>query len=301
LTPKQLCAVIVSYNSPENVMKCIKASVDEVDRIIVIDNSTESALRSTSGRLDYSGKVIFEFNESNRGLGVALNQGIRHSMDNGYTWTLLLDQDSVPSENMVKEMLKSYENLDDKTKKDTAAVVTSVFERNFKKVLPSVVMTNLFNKKVEAPKADIFVDFHITSGSLLRNEIISKIGLMNEEFFIDFIDFDYCFRILEAKYKILLSNNALLYHSLAECKHRFFFHFREHSYRRIFYQVRNRFFVIFKYGTKYRSFLYSESLRLLAKFFKILLLESEKRKKMWMYLKGIVYFLRDYKKMNADF
>jgi len=294
-----ICAVIVSYNSPENLEACVHSSLNQVDKIIVIDNSSNLFLRRDMNSSNYPNKVSFIFNETNKGLGVALNQGIQYSLHNNYTWTLLLDQDSIPAENMIHEMIHSYENLDSKTKEETALIVPAVFDLHFKKILPAVVMTNLMNKKLKNPKNDSFVHFHITSGTLIKNEVIPNIGLMNENFFIDFIDFDYCFRVLNNNLRILLSKEALLYHSLAEHKQKFFFHFREHNHTRVYYQTRNRLFTLCKYGGKYKSFLYSESCRLISKFLKILFLESDKTKKIEMYLKGIIDFMRSYRKINS--
>ncbi len=292
-----VCAVVVSYHSPEKVITCINSLSDQVDEIIVIDNSTDRGLNDAINALNYPDNVSFVFNGVNRGLAAALNQGLRYSLDNKYEWTLFLDQDSILSENMVSEMMNSYENLDGKAKEETAVVVSMVLDRDFKEVLPAVITTRFLNRKLRNPAHDSFVHFHITSGSMIRNEVIKDVGWMNEYLFIDYIDFDYCFRILDKNYKILLSKNALLYHSLAEKKQKLFFHFREHSNIRVYYQTRNRLFALFKYGRKYRSFLYAESFRFISKLFKIIIIESDKGKKLNMYFKGVTDFLREYKKI----
>lgn len=296
-----ICAVIVSYNSPGNVISCIDASADQVDRVIVVDNSVESSTKDTLLKRAYSDKIHFIFNGINKGLAAALNQGLQYSLDTNYRWTLLLDQDSVPAEDMVREMIGSHKNLDDKTKEETAIVVPVVFDRNFRNVLPSVVTTNFLNRKIKNPPHDSFVHFHITSGSLIKNEVLSNIGLMNERFFIDYVDFDYCFRVLNKGYKILLSRNAVLSHSLAERKQKLGFQFREHNAGRVYYQTRNRLFAMIWYGNKYRSFLYSQISRSIGKLFKIIFLESDKREKLRMYFKGIKDFVREYHMLDTGF
>jgi len=40
--------------------------------------------------------------------------------------TLLLDQDSVASENMIPEMIRSYEDLDDEAREKTAVVFRGI-------------------------------------------------------------------------------------------------------------------------------------------------------------------------------
>ncbi len=298
---RRICAVIVSYNSPEHVMSCIDASARQVDRIIVVDNSFESGTKAAFLKQGYSDKIQFIFNDSNRGLAAALNQGLQYSLQENYEWTLLLDQDSVPAGDMVSEMLRSYENLEDKTKEKTVMVAPLVFDNNFGKLLPSVVTTNLMNRKITNPDHDCFVHLHITSGSLLKNSALADIGLMNEYYFIDYIDFDYCFRVLNKGHKILLSRNAVLRHSLADCKRKLGLRFREHNAVRVYYQTRNRLFAALKYGGKYRSFLYSEILRFIGKLFKIIFLESNKREKLRMYLKGIRDFVQENHTLDTGF
>ncbi len=297
----EVCAVIVSYNSSESVISCIDSSLSQVDKIIVIDNGSNPDVKDNLHRVSYPDKVVFIFNENNVGLAAALNQGLQYSLHGNYRWTLLLDQDSVPSENMVFEMIRSHESLDNEMKEKMAVVVPTVFDRNFEKMLPSVITTNFLNRKITNPDRDLFVHWHITSGSLIRNAVLPKIGPMNERFFIDYIDFDYCFRVLAGGYKILLSKNALLFHSLATRKQRLGFHFREHNAGRVYYQTRNRLFASLKYGMKYRSFFYSEICRSIGKLFKIIVLESDKRKKLKMYFKGIKDVIREYDKLNMAF
>lgn len=291
---KSICAVIVSFNSPAKLKNCIHSSLHQVDKIIVIDNTADSNIKNIIGNLTSSEKVSFIFNEANKGLGFALNQGIKYSLAHHYSWTLLLDQDSILSENMVYEMISSFENLENQLKEETALIVPVIYDRNFKREIPAIITTNLFNKKITDHRSDVFVHFQITSGSLIRNEAIKNIGLMNEYFFIDFIDFDYCFRVLSKNYKILQSRNALLYHALGERRRKLFFHLREHyDPLRIYYQVRNRLLTVVKYGKKQRSFLYSEGCRVIAKLLKILLFESGKKAKIKMYFKGIRDFIKE--------
>lgn len=294
-----VCAVIISYRSPENVITCIDSLLRQVDKIAVVDNSAEQQVKNALLASPYADRIAFIFNDCNMGLAAALNQGIRYSLDNACGWTLLLDQDSSLTEDMISEMLRSYNGLDDETKKKTALVVPTVYDWNFKKMLPSVITTNFLNRKIEAPAGDCFVHFHITSGSLLKNELVSQVGLMNENLFIDYIDFDYCFRILNNDLKILLSKNALLHHSLAQTKRKFFFSYREHQPVRVYYQTKNSLHTIFEYGKKYRSFLYFEIFRLIRRPVKTLLLESQKKEKLRMYFRGIRDFIREYRKLDS--
>jgi rhamnosyltransferase len=296
-----ISAVVVSFDDPLRLKECVQSLFNQVDMIVIVDNGNGCGLDEIAALPICFGKIHLIRNKHNRGLAAALNQGIRYSLDNAYTWTLLLDQDSVASEDMTLKMIRSYENLDDKTRKETAVLVPTVFDRKFREMLPSIIMTNFLNSKLRKPTHDSFVHFHITSGSLIKNETLPDIGLMNEYFFIDYIDFDYCFRVLNKGYKILLSRDALLSHALGARTQRLGLYFREHDAGRIYYQTRNRLFVLLKYGKKYKSFLYSETFRSIGKLFKIIVLESQKRQKLRMYFRGIRDLVREYDKLDVKF
>lgn len=295
-----VCAVVVSYNSPEDLRSCINSLLPQVDQVVVVDNSDDSRTKEILCALPEAGKVAFIFNETNIGLGAALNQGLQYSMDANYQWTLFLDQDSVLADDMVADMLRSYGQLANEAKESVAMLVPVVFDRNFRKIVPSVITTSFLNKKVRNPSADCFVHFHITSGSLLKNVLVARIGFINAKLFIDYIDFDYCFRILNSELKILLSKKALLYHSLAETRQKLFFSYREHRPIRMYYQTRNSLYTMFKYGKKYRSFLYFEIFRLIRKPVKALLRESQKIQRLGMYFRGIRDFIREHEELDVD-
>jgi GT2 family glycosyltransferase len=185
-----ICAVVVSYNSPEHLTECISSSLSQVNQIIVIDNSSDAGVRERIRELASQERVAFILNERNEGLGHALNQGIRYSLDNGYAWTLLLDQDSMLSDGMIGEMMRSYRNCSKETQATIAAVVPVAYDKDLNEHIPSVITTKTLNRKFCKPSKDAFVHFHITSGTLLKNEIAGKIGFMDERLFIDYIDFD---------------------------------------------------------------------------------------------------------------
>ena len=290
---QSICAVIVSYNNSDKLKKCIESVLHQTDRNVVVDNSNEET-KEVIRKSSYPDKVYLILNRDNMGLGCALNKGIKYSLDNNFEWTLLLDQDSVLTENMLEEMVFSFNKMSASQQRQTAAIVPVVHDVQSKKEIPSIITTHFLNKKLELPQKDTFVHFHITSGSLLKNKIIPDIGFLSEDFFIDYIDYDYCFRIIEAKLKILLSKNAFLMHSMAEHGYRYIFNFKEHEPKRLYYQTKNRLIVLLRYGKNFRSFFYEDVFRLTAKFFKILILEKHKVEKIKMMFLGIKDFIKYY-------
>jgi rhamnosyltransferase len=294
------CAVIVSFNAPEELTACINSAVQQVDKIIIVDNSSENLLNDVIINATYSEKVEFIYNNTNKGLGYAFNQGLYYSIENHYEWTLLLDQDSILANNMIHELLMSYNILKEEEKSKTALLVPRVYDRNLEVELPAIISTECITQKITHPVVDTFVHFQISSGSLLRNEKIKLIGVMNDKLFIDYIDFEYCFRVLDSGHSILLCKNAFLYHTLGETTKKYFRAFIQHSPQRVFYQTRNRLYIIYKYGKKYKSIRNSEIVRFIVKLPKIIFLESQKVEKVIMYIKGIIAFAKFYQDMQMN-
>jgi len=290
------CAVIVSFNDLQQLLICVSSVLPNVTKVVVIDNNSDERIQNDILSI-YQKEITYIQNSCNMGIGYAFNQGIKYSISNGYKWTLLLDQDSVLSEQMVQRMLDTYNKQEEYIRKKTVLLVPRILEKNNAIELPALLATRAFSKKIKSPQ-DMFIHFQISSGSLLKNELVSKIGLMNEKLFIDCVDYDYCFRVLDNNFLILRCGNAFMHHSLGKANTRFNSKFTEHSASRVYYQTRNGLFIIYKYGRKYRSIAYAEAYRLIRKIPKIIFFESNKAEKIKMYFRGIKDFILYHKNLE---
>jgi len=116
-------------------------------------------------------------------------------------------------------------------------------------------------------------DVVITSGNLIKSTVLEDINGYNDDLFIDAVDFDLCLRLRNKGYKILMCNNAYLFHSLGEkkqidlCFMKFTIH--THNCVRKYYMARNHIYII-------KNYLFSNSLFCIKKsiFFIILILQS---------------------------
>lgn len=86
-------------------------------------------------------------------------------------------------------------------------------------------------------------DFLITSGSLLPLENIPDIGFMKEDYFIDNIDLEWCFRARSQGYGLYGTDKAILHHRIGEAANSFMVkkgYLVQHSPQRAYYSTRNR-------------------------------------------------------------
>lgn len=266
---RNIIAIIVAYNPNINdLYKNILAINEQVDKILIVNNGSKL-------RLDPNYNVEILDNNQNLGIAAALNIGIKYSIMNKFEYALLMDQDSRLEYNAVKFLITELQN------KDIAMAV------------PSIIYQGK-TKKYTCSK-DRNVDFAITSGSCIRLSDVDSIGLMDEKLFIDGVDFDYCFKIKIAGYKITQLNKAILYQHLGNLKEHkilfFKFHPTNHNYIRQYYIVRNRLYLGIKYLKINPLFLCKSILRITYNIFLILIFEQDKVRKLTYSLKGLYDFL----------
>ena len=283
----KVAAIIVSYNPDNNLLDSINLLINQVERIIIVDNGSESEKKKNinSIRNIDEKKIEVIFNEENLGIATALNIGIRLALKQGYNWVLTMDQDSKVSKNMVDKMLEVYNSIDEKERGDILSIFPNFVDERVQSIEE--------NSEMDSYE---YVDADITSGNLLRSEVFDKVGFFDDSLFIDLVDTDFCMRLNEKNIKMIKVRDAILYHSLGESQSvkSIFgkFNTSNHSALRRYYMTRNRFYTWEKYKNL-NSFTLNRDKSLFKKeFVKIILGEKDKINKIKMVFKGYT----DYKK-----
>lgn len=283
----KVAAIIISYNPDNNLLDSVNLLINQVDKIIIVDNGSESQKKKNINLIkDIDNKKIeVIFNEENLGIATALNIGVKEALNQGYNWILTMDQDSKASSNMVEKMLEVYNTIDESERKE----ILSIFPNFVDERIQSIEENSNMNSYE-------YVDADITSGNLLRAEVFDKVGFFDDSLFIDLVDTDFCMRLNEENIKMIKVRDAILYHSLGESQSvkSIFgkFNTSNHSALRRYYMTRNRFYTWEKYKDL-NSFTLNRDKKLFKKeFIKIILGEKDKINKIKMVFKGY----KDYKK-----
>ena len=283
----KVAAIIVSYNPDNNLLDSINLLINQVERIIIVDNGSESEKKKNinSIRNIDEKKIEVIFNEENLGIATALNIGVRLALRQGYKWVLTMDQDSKVSKNMVDKMLEVYNSINEKERGDILSIFPNFVDERVQSIEE--------NSEMDSYE---YVDADITSGNLLRSEVFDKVGFFDDSLFIDLVDTDFCMRLNEKNIKMIKVRDAILYHSLGESQSvkSIFgkFNTSNHSALRRYYMTRNRFYTWEKYKNL-NSFTLNRDKSLFKKeFVKIILGEKDKINKIKMVFKGYT----DYKK-----
>ena len=108
LAMKNVGAIIVSYNAGAELERLAVAIAPQVETVLVVDNGSHAPTLQRLQRMeDRIPNLHLECLPKNIGLAKAQNIGIRAICDEGMEWALLLDDDSLPAENMIEAMLSA--------------------------------------------------------------------------------------------------------------------------------------------------------------------------------------------------
>lgn len=206
---KDFGIVIVFYNpTRENIDNAI--SLCQKYNVVIVDNTDHIDCVNE--------KDIFESIGSyhpllkNVGIAKALNIGIDDLIKKEIKYAMLLDQDSVPEAKMIDELL-SLMYFHEKNK--CCLVAPAYFDKSMERVAPFMrIEGNRIIKCTSENDNICYVDFVITSGSLLSLSHYQKIGKMDERLFIDLVDTEWCLRARKLGYCIIGAYKTVMEHEI---------------------------------------------------------------------------------------
>ncbi|MGB0109496.1 MAG: glycosyltransferase [Terriglobales bacterium] len=199
MTAKSVCAVIVTYHPSATMLEILPEVLAQVQGLVVVDNgSNADELVPLSAASQTFGFQLIE-NGENLGIAEALNQGVRWAKSKEYPWVVLFDQDTKITADFIDHMFAAWESHPHRER------VGSIHPRH---VIPESGV------EVWVPRdSDGSPLLPMTSGSLMPVWIFDKVGWFASEYFIDLVDWEYCFRIRAAGFLIADSRHARLLHA----------------------------------------------------------------------------------------
>lgn len=240
----EVCAVIVTWQADTSqVAALVQKLISQQCAVIVIDNGSENVAALRSEPVFVEPSVTLECWPENRGLAAALNAGLLMVRAQGYRFALLFDQDSDPANGFCRGMLRAWHEAKS-LNSPVAAIGPRLLDPASGRKTPFRCFRFLY--RTDAPVAPKLyeTDFLITSGTLLSVSALAETGLMKENYFIDNIDLEWCFRARSKGFALYGTDHAVLYHRIGEVSNSPFVKaglMVEHSPLRSYYSTRNRF------------------------------------------------------------
>lgn len=289
----KICAIIVTYSpDPLHLERLISCVSPQVKAVIVVDNTSSYQAQEWMQNLPSNAALTYLSLGGNYGVGAAQNKGIDFAVKNGFSFILLLDQDSLPSHDMVEQLLLCHGSLEKNG--HTIAGVGPRFvdvETGSFSSFPQYGLIRFRHSYCSEQSSEIVpAEFLISSGTLISLESISAIGPMDESLFIDLVDTEWFLRARSMGYSAFGVCSAVMSHNLGQKRMRVWLggwrYVPYHSPLRHYYYFRNSVLLIKRNYISWRWC--RNQLTELAYIFYLFLLTSPPRlRQMQMMFKGI--------------
>ncbi|RJQ37723.1 glycosyltransferase family 2 protein [Candidatus Microgenomates bacterium] len=224
--------VILNYNGESDTGQCLE-SINKLDlskdlelKVVVVDNASKQELR-------IKGIEIIR-NKKNLGFAGGNNIGIRYLLEQEVDYILILNNDTIVDKNLVNELIETA-----KSNEKIGIVVPKIYfekgyefhkERYKKEDLGKVIWYagGIMNWKnilgyhkgvdeVDCGQYSKVEETEIGTGCcmLIKKEVLKRIGLFDEKYFLYYEDADLSQRVKKAGYKIIFSPKAIIWHKNA--------------------------------------------------------------------------------------
>lgn len=255
--------IIVTYNpNIVDLKKNILAINPQLDKLVVFDNASEKIQEIN----ELCNILNVEFIKSNKNIGLGAAYNFVINSNNNFDYLVTFDQDTFLEVNTIKQLLNLF------------TVNLSV----------GIVGPSFFKKRINSKNDYVEVDYLIQSCSIFSKIVINRVGLFNENLFIDSVDFEYCLRALKLKFKIIKSTNIFIEHNLGIRKKKFGINFIQHNALRNYYISRNHKFLTIKYIRHFPNFILRKNFFFMIHILKLIFLDQDLKK-----IKSLIKGLRD--------
>lgn len=236
-----LAAVVVTYRPEADIVENLAAIAQECGRVLVVDNGSpvdvQVAMAIVPG-------VLLLPQPGNVGLAAALNVGLSRAAELGCEWVVTFDQDSRPEPGFVAALWATH-----RMQPAAAVVGPRIHEAGsdpsrYRWVARHPTVPWLF-RRVACTGPDLpAVTMMVTSGSMVEVAEWRRQGGFDAGLFIDYIDTDFCLRVIRAGRTVAVAGSARLHHRLGARQTRTVlgrdFRPTHHAAFRHYYMARNR-------------------------------------------------------------
>ena len=220
-------AIVVLYNPSTDDFKKWQGYVKDMPEMFFcfIDNSDSKTF------LIESGNAVSFANKKNIGIAAAQNIGIKYAQQKKFKYVLFFDQDSEIDSQYTGSILKEFLRVKSIEPKVVLLGPTIVNKDSSKKYKNNDIVNDHGYALVRAL---------ISSGSVADVSSFFKVGLMEESLFIDYVDFEWCWRAQHNGFRCARTQNVLLNHKVGQNLYTFFnYPIIVSAPIRYFYQYRN--------------------------------------------------------------
>ncbi len=217
--PKPVAVILLNWNTPVYTATCINSLKTYCDGrlfdIIVADNgSTDHSLITLQAQFP---DVIFIDNKSNLGFAEGNNRALIYSINNGYTYSLLINTDTLVDEDIITALSRHLDLYP-----AAAAVQPAIYWMHDRSKIWNGkggfnTITGVVSSATNLPTTNDLASFKQAKWvtgccALLRNSALEKGGLFNKLFFLYFEDAELSYRLRDNGFELHYLPSVKMYH-----------------------------------------------------------------------------------------
>lgn len=229
---KIVSLIVLYYPERKRLEQLLNSLVIQTQTVLLVDN-TPSRLASD---LLESSSVVYIHNKRNVGIAEAHNIGLKESLKLRADYTIIFDQDSSVTSDLVMDLKRDFEQavFDGVTLAAIGPTIVCEYSREIVKptIQKALIETKTYN----------VVPQIISSGMLVNMRCLEVIGLKESSLFIDGVDHEWCWRAKSFGFNVAISKRVDMWHRLGEARKSILgVAYRSGTPIRLYYQFRNVF------------------------------------------------------------
>lgn len=209
--------VVLNFNGWQETIPCIESILDQTYKkfhILLIDNGSKDDSIKKLKHFEKNDRITFHKEPVNLGFAGGVNVGIRKAIAEGYTYTVLLNNDATLTNNWLSTLIKSM-------RKQKASVITGLLLDSSGDVIEStgdsyskygLPFPRQRGDALEAARPSEFVFGGTAGASVYLTSLFEDIGLFDEKFFAYYEDTDISYRSQLAGHTAYYDKTAIAYH-----------------------------------------------------------------------------------------
>jgi len=208
--------VIINWKKYDFTYKCINSVLNSSFKnfkIILVDNQYN---KDELYELSRNKKIHIIKNKINHGFAKANNQGIKYALKNKYDYIMLLNNDTLIKNDLLKILIKHSNTLNQKI------IQPLILNYDGTKIWNAGgTINNFFGTFQTYKKGENFKNFksnrHFTDWFtgccvFIKSEIFNEVGYFDERFFAYYEDVDFSIRLKANGYSVGMMNDSYLQH-----------------------------------------------------------------------------------------
>lgn len=201
---RSILAAVVTWRPDAGLGARLAALGPQADHLLVIDNGSPDIRRIRAAAGAAGGRVIA--NRTNLGMAAALNQAAVAARKAGCEWLAAFDQDSLVPAGALAELLDLWEAHPERERIGVLALSRRDVASGRDYHRSGDILTETADWRS--------VRTAITSGSLIRADLVEALGGFDERLFIDGVDHEFCLRARAAGWLVVESRRTIMDHAL---------------------------------------------------------------------------------------